>query len=99
MTRYDVYENSDGAGYLLDVQTDLLNALNTKIVVPLLPVADAPKAAKRLNPIFEIKGQKHVMVTQFMAAVPVGILKIPATNLSDRFDEITNALDMIFLGF
>jgi len=64
-----------------------------------LPVADAPKAAKRLNPIFEIKGQKHVMVTQFMAAVPVGILKIPTTNLSDRFDEITNALDMIFLGF
>lgn len=99
MSRYDVYENSDGAGYLLDVQTDLLNALNTKIVVPLLPVADAPKAAKRLNPIFEIKGQKHVMVTQFMAAVPVRVLKIPTTNLSDRFDEITNALDMVFLGF
>ena len=99
MALHDVFQNPDGSGYFLDVQTDYLTHLNTRIVVPLLPLADAPKPAKRLNPIFEIKGERHMMATQYMAAVPANILKKPVANVSDRFDEITNALDMIFHGF
>lgn len=34
MARFDVYKNAGGSGYLLDVQADLLNHLNTRIVVP-----------------------------------------------------------------
>ena len=37
MAKYDVYPNPEGAGYLLDTQTDLLDGLNTRVVVPLLP--------------------------------------------------------------
>ena len=99
MARHDVFQNHAGGGYFLDVQTDYLSHLNTRIVVPLLPLADAPKPAKRLNPIFEIKGERHMMATQYLAAVPGTILKKPVVNVSDRFDEITNALDMIFNGF
>ena len=80
MAKYDVYPNPSGDGYLLDVQTDLLSALNTRVVVPLLPKSRAPKPATRLNPVFEIEGQQVVMVTQFLAAVPVGILKSPCAN-------------------
>jgi len=39
------------------------------------------------------------MATQFMAAVPVRELRSPAGNLADRRDEISTALDMLFLGF
>ena len=45
MARFDVYINLDGAGYLLDVQGDLLDTLNTHDVVPKLPVKQAPKPA------------------------------------------------------
>lgn len=31
MSRFDIFENKDGAGYLLDVQSDLLSGLNTWI--------------------------------------------------------------------
>ncbi|GMG82701.1 CcdB family protein [Paralimibaculum aggregatum] len=99
MARFDVYANPDGAGYLLDVQTDLLDGLNTRIVVPLLPANDAPSPAQRLNPVFEIVNQRHVMVTQFIAAVPRAILKEPVTTLADHDAEITGALDMAFFGF
>ncbi|CAM5429606.1 hypothetical protein TMEC54S_03045 [Thauera mechernichensis] len=37
MARFDVYRNSAGEGFLLDVQADLLSHLNTRVVVPLLP--------------------------------------------------------------
>jgi len=39
------------------------------------------------------------MVTQFLAAVPVSILLQPVDNISDRFADVTNALDMVFQGF
>lgn len=72
MGRFDVYPRpgKDSAGYVLDVQADLLNELSTRVVVPLLPQDTAPKAARGLNPAFEIDGCLHLMLTQFIAAVP-----------------------------
>ena len=99
MARYDVSPNPDGPGLLLEVQTDLLSGMNTRMVVPLLPLKDAPPPLARLNPVFTIDGAKHVMLTQSMAAVPSSFLKAPVAGLSARSDAITNALDMLFHGF
>ncbi len=99
MAKYDVSPNPNGTGYLLDTQADLLDALNTRVVVPLLPRNDAPLPAQRLNPLFEIEGKTVVMVTQFLAAVPASEIAAPVANLSERFADITNALDMLFQGY
>lgn len=99
MPKYDVFPNPSGDGYLLDVQTDLLGDLNTRVVAPLIPLANAPKPATRLNPVFDIHGEQVVMVTQFMAAVPVGILKSQTANLNEEADRITVAIDMLMQGF
>lgn len=99
MARFCVYENADGKGWLLDVQADLLNHLSTRVVVPLLPLKNAPTPAKTLNPVFEIDGKAYSMVTQFMAAVPATILKKPLASLELRRNEITAALDLLFQGF
>lgn len=99
MPKYDVFSNPSGGGYLLDVQTDLLSDLNTRIVVPLLSTSSAPKPATRLNPIFEFDDQPVVMVTQFMAAVPTGILKSPVGRLDEEFEKVTAAIDMLLQGF
>ena len=99
MAQYDVYERSTGDGYLLDVQSDLTRGLNTRIVVPLLRSDSAPLPAKRLNPIFEIAGERVVMVTQFMAAIPASELRRPIGSLDHEHDSVVNALDMIFFGF
>lgn len=75
MSRYDVYANPSGHGYLLDVQADILQPLNTRAVVPLAPLSEAPKPAKTLNPVFDIHDELHAMVTQYIAAVPVSELQ------------------------
>ena len=99
MARFDIFENEGGAGYLLDVQTDLLSGLNTRVVVPLLPKPSAPSPAQRLNPVFSIEGQELVMATQYMAAVPEGELRSRVGSLAEQQNEISAALDRRFLGF
>ncbi|MFC3338716.1 CcdB family protein [Paracandidimonas soli] len=99
MSRYDVYPNPSGFGYLLDVQADILQQMSTRAVVPLLPVSKAPKPAKTLNPVFDIAGEPHVMVTQYLAAVPERELQTPACGLQHRNDDIVAAVDFLFHGF
>lgn len=98
MARYDVYANPDSAGYLLDVQADLLESLNTRLVVPLMLLSAAPVPAKRLNPVFDIQSERYVMVTQFLSAIPASILKMPIASLVQHDTEITGALDMVLTG-
>lgn len=99
MPKYDVFPNPSGDGYLLDVQTDLLSDMNTRVVVPLLSVSSAPKPATRLNPVFNFHDEPVVMVTQFMAAVPTGVLGASLGKLDKEFDRVTAAIDMLFQGF
>ncbi|MDF1615241.1 CcdB family protein [Desulfurivibrio dismutans] len=99
MARFDVYKNPDGEGYLLDVQADLVSHLNTRVVIPLLPVSVAPQPAAILNPCLAITGEPHIMTTQFMAAVPTSILRTPITRLQAKRDEIVAAVDFLMQGF
>ncbi|AXS82545.1 hypothetical protein D0851_05575 [Marinobacter sp. Arc7-DN-1] len=52
-----------------------------------------------MNPVFIVDGQELVMATQYMAAVPEGELRFGAGSLAEQQDEISSALDMLFLGF
>lgn len=99
MARYDVHPHPSGRGYLLDVQSDLLDQLNTRIMVPLMTVDTAPVPSRRLNPTFEIRSAPYIMVTQYMSAVPRSELRAPVTSLAHRDSQIADALDMLFLGF
>jgi toxin CcdB len=98
MPRFSVYPNPDGSGYLLDVQANLLSHLNTCMVVPLLPIGNAPAPAQTLNPLFDIGDARFVMATQFMAAVPRKVLKDRILTVEERAFEITAALDCLFQG-
>jgi toxin CcdB len=99
MARYDIYPDpeQDGA-FLVDVQADILRDLNTRVVVPLRPPSAAPLPARGLNPSFTIDGQNCVLVTQFLSAVPRGILRRPVGSLTDRSDEVLAALDLLLTG-
>ena len=97
MARFDVYDAA-GPGYLLDCQADLLSHFKTRFVVPLLP-AEGAMAASRLHPIFQVEGQKLVMVTQLASAIPLAELKKKITSLSEQQPAIMNALDMLITGY
>lgn len=98
MGRYRVYANREGEGALLDVQADLMSHLSTCVVVPMLPEQAAPRAARVLNPVFEVAGAPHVMVTQFIAAVPRSLLGAEVADLRGQAHDIVSALDCLFQG-
>lgn len=101
MARLDVHPMPGRAlaGDVLNVQADLLAQLATRIVVPLLPEDAAPKPISELNPIFEIGGKRHVMITQAIASVPGRELKRAVASLAQEHDRVTRALDTLLIGF
>ena len=99
MSQYGIYRNPDGPGYLVDVQAGLNSHFNTRIMVPLLPLDIAPKPDRTLNPLFELDGETYSMVTQFMAAMPVSVLKGKLINVENRRNEIVAAIDLLLQGF
>lgn len=67
MAQFDVYRAA--GSLLLDVQTDLLEDFQSRVMVPLLPPGTAPIPHPRLNPAFVVDGQRYHMVTQFIGAI------------------------------
>ena len=103
MAQFDVYENADVEGrddipYLLDVQSDLLDSLATRVVVPLVAKRVAGQPAARLNPQFRIQNRAVVMSTPELAGIPKIRLSKKITNLAAKRDEIIGALDIVFTG-
>lgn len=99
MARFDIYHDPDGYGYLIDVQSDLLDGLNSRVIVPLMPPETAPTPGRGLNPRIDVAGREYLMVTQYLSSVPASLLKTPVGNLSAHQDEVTRALDFLFQGF
>jgi toxin CcdB len=106
MARFEVYRNPDAARaavvpFLLDIQCDLLSALDSRVVVPLRRVDrfSVVGLPKNLAPVFEIEGIACFMETPKLAAVPAKILKAPVTSLASSGAAITGALDFLFQGF
>jgi toxin CcdB len=96
MAQFDVHRLA--SGIVVDCQSSLLDAIDSRFVVPLVPVEGAPKAAQRLNPGFEIGGVTYVMLTQAAAAVRRKELGPVVTSLAEHSFEITGALDVLISG-
>ena len=105
MARFEVYPNpgshANTTPYLLDVQSDLLDSLDSRMVIPLrgLDHFAKVKLPTRLTPVINIQGKDFLLETPKMGAVPQRILKSPVTSLAAEQDQITAALDFLFQGY
>ncbi len=105
MARFDVYANPGNHAattpYLLDVQSDLLDGLDSRMVIPLRSLERFPnvKIPTRLTPVFTIDGKRFLLETPKMGAVPLRILKHRVTSLASEGEQVTSALDFLFQGF
>lgn len=104
MAQFDVYRNANPATraripYLLDVQSDLLEPLVTRVVVPLCkPELLKGGIAERLNPAFKVEGRPVVMLTPELAGVPKRVLGAHIASLAADREAIIAALDLVFTG-
>lgn len=98
MPQFDVHRLAKAPGLVIDCQSDLLADIGSRFVVPLVPRSATPPPAQRLNPIFEIDGVEHVMLTQAAATLRRQDLGPVIVTLADRDREIMNALDFLLTG-
>lgn len=105
MPQFDVYRNpgahANTTPYLLDVQNDLFDGLDSRMVIPLRSVEHfaAVKLPTRLTPVVSIDGEDFLLETPKMAAVPRRVLQAPVMSLAHDQFQITTALDFLFHGY
>ena len=105
MARFDVHANPGASAgstpYLLDVQSDLLDGLDSRMVIPLRHVAQFAKVKlpSRLMPVLRVGDEDYLLETPKLGAVPRRILKAPVASLRHEQTQITAALDFLFQGY
>ena len=101
MARFVVYRNPDktvqaSIPFFLEIQSDHIKGLQTRLVVPLWRADELVSGAEQLNPAFVVAGQSVVMDTPSLGAVPMSVLTKKVDSLASEQIQIQNAIDTIF---
>jgi len=85
---------------LLDVQSDLIGPLETRVMVPLSAVgAMGGRQMTVLMPTFVIDGRKFAMRTPQLAGIPASEIGSQVADLASHRGEIVAAIDLLVTGF
>ena len=103
MARFDVYTNPDrqertSIPYFLDVQNTYVE-LGTRVVIPLYAAAKFHGVVRDLTPEIQVQGNKVILNTAALGAVPDKELRQPVANISQYQTLIQGALDTLFGGY
>ena len=105
MAQFSVYRNKNPRTkttfpLLVDVQSDLLEPLNTRVVVPLTKSAAlTKKPVSHLTPEVSFEGDRYLLVTPQLAGVNRTELGSLAGSLAEERQTILAALDFLLTGF
>ena len=104
MAQWDVYPNPSARmrgeiPYLVDLQSDLLSGLGTRLVAPLARTRLAPAGLPRtLCPGFTIGGSSVVLLPQESGPIDARLLKRRVVSLRGHAHEIVAAIDAVIAG-
>ena len=93
MSQFTLYQNTDkntvdAYPYFVDVQSELLDSLSSRLVIPLTPLKLLEqKAPSHLCPIIHIDEGDFVILTHQMASVSIKILRQPVNPINPRFHD------------
>lgn len=101
MAQFYVYKNennetNDSVPYLLDVQSDVLQSLDTRVVIPL---SKTDKIYKGLTKEFIVNGETVYLLSTQIGTVLATELKTEICSLGKQKEEIENSLDFLIYGF
>jgi toxin CcdB len=104
MPQWDVYPNPsarlrDEIPYLVDLQSDLLSGLDTRLVAPLARTRTASEGMpRRLCPRFTINGLSVMLLPQEAGPIDARLLKRRVVSLRSHSHDIVGALDVVVSG-
>lgn len=101
MAQFDVYPNpsprsSKRAPYLLEIQSNLLDAVATCVVIPLVR-SDSFIPARILNPAILVLGETFLLSTAEITTMLRTQLSRPVCSAADQRGEIIAAVDRLLL--
>jgi toxin CcdB len=105
MAQFTVYRNKNARSkgtfpLLVDVQSDLLEDLQTRVVIPLTrATALTKKPVDRLMPILKLEDEAYVLVTPQLAGIASKELGAASGTLAEHRDVILGAMDFLLTGF
>jgi toxin CcdB len=103
MAQFDVYPNpsssaKQGMPYVVVVQSDLLESLATRLVIPLASQEAADKTPEKLSPAITVKGQSLRALAHYAAPLPKRELRKALGNVSAQSGALIAAMDVVLSG-
>ena len=103
MSQYDVHDNPSssaaaGIPYVVVIQSDLLDALNTRLTVPLAVPDGKSRAPAALCPVITVNGLSLQALVHFAAPLPVKALRQPVGNVATQAHVLIAAIDAVLSG-
>lgn len=104
MAQFDIHRNRNAASkarfpLLLDVQSNLLDPLATRVVIPLTPSTSArARKIDTLTPTLRVDGKDYLLMTPLLAGIATRDLGPAAGSLGADRDAIIAALDLLITG-
>ncbi|MFZ1874441.1 CcdB family protein [Serratia sp. D1N4] len=103
MQQFTLYENRGNNRinypYFIDIQNDLLSQLDSRIVLPLVELANfRDKFPANLCPKVRVDGEVFIILTHQLTTVPIKSLTHPAGSLVEYRNTIISALDFLITG-
>jgi toxin CcdB len=105
LAQFDVYKNKNARTrstfpFLVDVQSDLLDPLSTRVVVPLTKVAAlARKPVSHVTPTVMFDAEAYVLIAPQLAGIAKSELGSRAGTLASEREKIMGAIDFVLTGF
>jgi toxin CcdB len=103
MSQYDVFANpsnsaANGIPYVVVIQSDLLDALATRLTIPLAVSDESTKVPTALCPVITIKGQRLHALAHYIAPLPAKLLRHPIENIAAQHSALVSAVDAVLSG-
>ncbi|MCU0968723.1 MAG: CcdB family protein [Rubrivivax sp.] len=104
MPQWDVYPNPAAASrerlpYVVVLQSDLVDALPTRLVAPLArSQVEPPAVPERMTPSFELAGERLLLKVHEAGVLPARVLRSPVASLREQSHRIVDALDAVISG-
>lgn len=103
MAQYDVFANPSSSAsasipYVVVIQSDLLDALATRLTMPLAVFDAATRIPTALCPVITVKGKRLHALAHYAAPLPAKVLRRRVDNVAAQASALVSAMDAVLSG-
>lgn len=103
MAQYDVYRNpsnsaAHGIPFVVVVQSDLLEALPTRLTIPLAEPDGTTRVPTALCPVINVLGRRLHALAHYAAPLPAKALRQPVDNVAAQGSALVASIDAVLSG-